>query len=406
MSERSGYFPYVAGDPNSEYGSSFIAALHAALIKSGVHNGELGVTADGSAMTVTLPAGRAWINGYFYRNDAPITLTIDNADGVLNRKDIIVLRWDVNNRSITAQVVKGSVASDAVAPVIIRTVEQYDLKLAEISIPAGTTAITQALITDFRLNTDVCGIVTGLITQVDTTTFYNQIAADLAAFKSDSESGFSTWSAAQQATFNTWLDGIKDALDGDTAGNLLNQINQRAYTTLSCAKSSTVYALTGLTATSGKVPVLFVADSAYAAGDTVTIDGTAYAIQTRDGSALTAGAWAAGKVITGTADVDNKVLTVEPSGVHKSTLVPATLTAAGWTGSAAPYSQSLSVAAVTATSANELLPGASITADQLAALQAANLQDGGQAAGSITLLAYGDKPTVDLPVRIIVRGDL
>lgn len=94
------------------------------------------------------------------------------------------------------------------------------------------------------------------------------------------------------------------------------------------------------------------------------------------------------------------------NAVAKSTLVPATLTAVGWTGSSAPYSQALSIAAATATSANELLPGASITADQLAALQAANIQDGGQAAGSIALLAYGDKPTVDLPVRIIVRGDL
>lgn len=176
--------------------------------------------------------------------------------------------------------------------------------------------------------------------------------------------------------------------------------------TLACAKTDTTYTLTGLSATSGKVPVMFSVPTAFAAGDTVTIDGTAYGLATRDGSALTTGAWAAGKVITGTADVDNHKLYVGPSGVHKSTLAPTTLTAAGWTGSAAPYSQALSIAAVTATSANELLPGASITADQLAALQAANIQDGGQAAGSITLLAYGDKPSIDLPVRIIVRGDL
>ena len=90
----------------------------------------------------------------------------------------------------------------------------------------------------------------------------------------------------------------------------------------------------------------------------------------------------------------------------KSSISTATLPASGWTGSAAPYSYALSVAAVTATSANELLPGASITADQLDALQSANIQDGGQAAGHITLLAYGDKPGIDLPVRVIVRGDL
>lgn len=111
------------------------------------------------------------------------------------------------------------------------------------------------------------------------------------------------------------FNGNADTIDAAIKARA-DEINQRAYTTLSCTKSSTVYALTGLTATSGKAPVLFTADAAFAAGDTVTIDGTAYALATRDGSALTAGAWAAGKVVTGVADVDGKVLYVEPSAPH------------------------------------------------------------------------------------------
>ena len=90
----------------------------------------------------------------------------------------------------------------------------------------------------------------------------------------------------------------------------------------------------------------------------------------------------------------------------KSILMAATLSASGWAGSEAPYSQTIIVAGVTATSPNEILPGASITADQLEAMEAANLQDGGQAAGSITLRAFGDQPTAAIPVRVIVRGDL
>ena len=89
-----------------------------------------------------------------------------------------------------------------------------------------------------------------------------------------------------------------------------------------------------------------------------------------------------------------------------STLVSTSLSAASWTGTSAPYSQTISVEGVTATSANEILPGASISASQLDLLQAANIQDGGQANGSITVLAYGGKPTADLPIRIIIRGDL
>jgi hypothetical protein len=72
----------------------------------------------------------------------------------------------------------------------------------------------------------------------------------------------------------------------------------------------------------------------------------------------------------------------------------------------APVFHDLVVAGITADCAVEVLPGPAITEDQLAELQAANLQDGGQAAGSITLKAFGDVPTLDIPIRVIVRGDL
>lgn len=88
-----------------------------------------------------------------------------------------------------------------------------------------------------------------------------------------------------------------------------------------------------------------------------------------------------------------------------SETVTATLLAASWTGDAAPYTYTLAVTGVTANSNQELLPALNITLEQLTALQAANIQDGGQAANSVTLTAFGDKPTINLPIRVIVRGD-
>ena len=88
-----------------------------------------------------------------------------------------------------------------------------------------------------------------------------------------------------------------------------------------------------------------------------------------------------------------------------SETVTATLLAASWTGDSAPYTYTLAVTGVTATSNQELLPALTITEEQLTALQAANIQDGGQAANSVTLTAFGDKPIIDLPIRVIVRGD-
>lgn len=85
-----------------------------------------------------------------------------------------------------------------------------------------------------------------------------------------------------------------------------------------------------------------------------------------------------------------------------STIVETTLTASGWSNG----SYELEVEGVTDTSNQEILPGLEITEEQLTALQGANIQDGGQAAGSVTLKAFGDVPTIDIPIRVIVRGDM
>ena len=97
--------------------------------------------------------------------------------------------------------------------------------------------------------------------------------------------------------------------------------------------------------------------------------------------------------------VDNVIETT------KSTTVSATLSADSWSGDSAPYTYTLSVSGVTATSNQEFLPTLDITDEQLTALQAANIQDGGQESGSVTLKAFGEKPTIDIPIRIIIRGD-
>ena len=95
---------------------------------------------------------------------------------------------------------------------------------------------------------------------------------------------------------------------------------------------------------------------------------------------------------------------LSPAGIGAaavSTIVTATLATNGWSNGA----YILTVDGVTTTSNQEILPAVDITAEQLEALQAANIQDGGQAAGNITLKAYGDVPTIDIPIRVIKRGD-
>ena len=160
-----------------------------------------------------------------------------------------MLRWDINTRSITAQAMKGTFASNPIAPAIVRGVEQYDLKLAEIYIPAGATAVTQSNITDTRLQSDVCGIVTSIVQQIDTSTFakqldnffelyrqqvtevYAEYLAQLSKNGTDAQTAYnnfivqiSAYENQAKTDFQTWFNGIKGILGTDEAGNLQNEI--------------------------------------------------------------------------------------------------------------------------------------------------------------------------------------
>lgn len=100
------------------------------------------------------------------------------------------------------------------------------------------------------------------------------------------------------------------------------------------------------------------------------------------------------------ADVQNVANKADKSQMNYFTLY-----AADWRGEAAPYTYTLSVAGVTATSNQEILPALDITDAELKAMQAANIQDGGQQNNAIVLKAFGEKPKINLPIRVIKRGD-
>lgn len=54
----------------------------------------------------------------------------------------------------------------------------------------------------------------------------------------------------------------------------------------------------------------------------------------------------------------------------------------------------------------EFQPAVGLTTAQIQALQAANVQEYSQSAGTIVFKAHGTVPTIDIPIRINVRGDV
>lgn len=88
----------------------------------------------------------------------------------------------------------------------------------------------------------------------------------------------------------------------------------------------------------------------------------------------------------------------------KSTITYATLLASAWDTSGDHPKYTLSVSGVTPDSNQEILPTANPSDEVMSALMAANLQDGGQADDVIYIIAYGNTPTINIPIRVILRG--
>lgn len=246
MAYRSGMFNSVGGD--RKYQALHFAEYFATFIGNGVFpnpsNG-LQVYAKEN-MTVTIKPGKAWINGYYFVNDSDCDLALDISDGVLNRIDRIVLRFDTATRQIVPSVRKGAFSASPVAPAIQRDADGYEISLAQITVTKGTLAINQGAILDERLNNNVCGIVHGIVDQVDTTTLFNQYKAwldsqiklyenDLLAWTTDKkqefeewkvlrENDFNTWQMQEQQDFNDWFATIQGILDGDVATMLTGKV--------------------------------------------------------------------------------------------------------------------------------------------------------------------------------------
>ena len=248
--EKSSFFNSVSHDRT--YKAEDWAEYFASFIGNGVFpvpSTELQVVA-GSGMNVTVRAGKAWINGYFYQNTGDLTVQLATADGQLNRIDRIVVQWNLTNRTITTKVKSSGFSASPSAPAVQRDADIFELVLADVFVAAGVTAITQSRITDQRLNTSLCGVVAAVVDQIDTAAFNAQLQAWFAEYESLSEEQYNSlasymaslklqgnvqydafeqhmadFETQAEADFNTWFDGLQAVLDENAVTNLTNITN-------------------------------------------------------------------------------------------------------------------------------------------------------------------------------------
>lgn len=171
-----GFFDSIDGD--RKYNADDISNYFLKLISNGVFATPANAmqVQESSGMTVKVSAGWGFINCKWINNDSDYFITLDEPDIILNRADRIVLRLnkDESLRNIEIAVKRGTPGENPSVPSLQRDESVWELSLAYVMVWAGRTEITQADIADERGNTEVCGWVTGLINQIDTTNLFAQ----------------------------------------------------------------------------------------------------------------------------------------------------------------------------------------------------------------------------------------
>ena len=198
--EKSGFFD--ATETGGSYDKVYYAQDFANYFKLFIGNGvfvnptnQLKVVA-GTGLKAIVKEGWAFINGYWYHNENDMELDISLNPSGNARTDSIVVQLD--ETAGVAKVVKkeGQTSITQGSPI-------HELKLAEITVAVAASSITDANIRDTRSDESVCGFVKSTVENLATEDLFNQF----------------------QSAFEQWFESIKNKLDGDTAGNLQNQID-------------------------------------------------------------------------------------------------------------------------------------------------------------------------------------
>lgn len=203
MAEQSGFFNALEKDGTYDraYDASDFANYFAMFIGNGVFVNpadQLKVVAK-NGLTVTVKAGSAFIDGYWYKLTEDMDVTLDPNATAYAITDVICCRLNKQTREISIQTKQ---SATSILPVNNGTINE--LVLCTISLGVGVSTITDAMITDRRPFETYCGFVSGTVEQIQTGELFAQFTQ----------------------VFNEWFDSIKGKLSDDIATSLQNQINE------------------------------------------------------------------------------------------------------------------------------------------------------------------------------------
>lgn len=226
-----GFFNSLNND--RKYNADQISSMFEGLISDGVFNhvGSALEVKAGNGLSVTVGTGRAWLEDRWVKNDAIETISLSAASVTLSRYTAIVLRKNITDRTVSLETIDGEAAETPEKPDIVREGDIYDICLAYVLVGPNATSISQSNITDTRADNTVCGWVTGIIEQVDTSTLfaqwetaYNEAISDMESFEDGLEAEMQEWQSGFQGDMEDWEQQMKTSFDAwlDTLTEELN----------------------------------------------------------------------------------------------------------------------------------------------------------------------------------------
>ena len=131
---------------------------------------------------IAVAPGLAWINyddfkGVSACSREAVNLIVPDADSTLPRIDRVVLQFDTAANLTAVKLKPGTPAAAPEPPAILQNHNQYELGLCTVSVPAGSSVVTAADITDTRADEAVCGVMRDSVTGIPTAQLQAQALA-------------------------------------------------------------------------------------------------------------------------------------------------------------------------------------------------------------------------------------
>lgn len=194
MAIKYGFFNSLSGD--RRYSARDIEKVYNLIVSDGIiasANGELSEALKVkyySGLELRVCAGNGIFGGHWMEMTSDELITIPTPHTQNPRIDSIVVRVDEDARNITLQYIQGTPSASPQAPTIQRSESVKEYRLANISVAANATSVSQSNITDTRPSAD-CGVVTNLLQNSDISATYSQWESQFNDFLTSKDTEFS-----------------------------------------------------------------------------------------------------------------------------------------------------------------------------------------------------------------------